>query len=438
MWDRWWRETLASGLPPVARGEWLRWLLAAAGIWLLVATQGLWWNRGVFPQVPWFAWGLTVPQVVDLGLLTAVIISLLAIGMSPASSHFNRASLCVFALALLGLILLDQHRSQPWAYQFVLMAIVLASAPHRAGFALLRLLTISIYFHSAVSKCDYSFCTGLGQSFLKTLIQLATLQTAGKLEFPATAGPLVFPLGELCIALGLIWPRTRTGALGASIGMHVLLILILGPWGLQHSAGVLIWNGYFIVQNWLLFARSRQELVNQAAVAAVPPERGVSSNWLAVAVTTAAVAWPCLEPCGGCDVWPAWGLYAQHGEQLRVTVTEQGLRRLPAHWRSSAVLRDDNRSDDNRTITWQLRPQLVALQATRAPLYPQNRYLFGVILNLCRQTGIAGSDVSAEQCQPANRWTGERTCEVLANLEQIEQAARRQWWNALPRQRGIW
>ena len=427
MWGRWWRQTLGNDLPPVARGEWLRWLLSAFGLWLLVATGGLWWNRGEFPQVPWFAWGRAVPQFVDLGLLLTAGISLLAIGMSRVNSLLNHASLWGFAASLTGLMLLDQHRSQPWAYQLVLVAIVLASGPHSQACGLLRLLTVSIYVHSAVSKCDYSFCAGLGQHFLTTVWGLMTGRPVAALALQANPWPLIFPVGELLIALGLIWPGTRRWALWGACGMHLALLLILGPWGLQHSAGVLIWNGYFIGQNWLLFARSRPVLVNQPAAADVVSEPA-TRGWLAVVVVTGAVCWPCLEPWGGCDLWPAWGLYAQHGEQLRVTMTESGLRRLPVKWQNTAVAVGS--ADSN---TWQIRPQQVALQTTGAPLYPQNRYVLGVIIDVFRKAEVRGDEVSVECLRPANRLTGLRSVEVLSNLEQIEAAAGRQVLNALPR-----
>ena len=79
------------------------------------------------------------------------------------------AGLLLFAAATARMVALDQLRLQPWAYQFMLMAVVLALAERNAAFALLRLLIVAFYFHSALTKFDYSFLHTLGQQFLAVL-----------------------------------------------------------------------------------------------------------------------------------------------------------------------------------------------------------------------------------------------------------------------------
>lgn len=61
------------------------------------------------------------------------------------------SGLVLFATALSVLILIDQHRLQPWAWQLLLMSCVFATRSANAT-RLLMLLTISVYFWSAVSK----------------------------------------------------------------------------------------------------------------------------------------------------------------------------------------------------------------------------------------------------------------------------------------------
>lgn len=430
MWNRLWQQTVGSDIPGQRSGIWLRWLLAAFGCGLLIATRPLWLNSGEFPQVPWFAWGCAIPRGVDLCLLALVAGALITMSCASSESHGSRLSLGLFAGAMTGLMLLDQHRTQPWAYQFVLMAIVLATAPHQLAIPLLRLLTIAVYLHSAISKCDYSFCAGLGHSFLVAFAKLAFgPPPAGSPPWQTGAWPLIFSLGELAIALGLVWPASRRWAVWGATGMHALLMLVLGPWGLGHSVGVLIWNGYFIAQNSIIFGRSRI-LVNPSVAESVTFTRRMRTQWIAIFVISWAALWPFLEPWGWCDVWPAWGLYAQHGEQLAIRITDRGLERLPIPWKDSATQVVGPNED---SWEWQLRLQQESLRLVSAPLYPQNRFQLGVTLALVKNLGIQADDIAAVWYFPANRWTGERRSIRLRSLPEIESTAERCWFNAHPR-----
>ena len=432
MWNRIWQQTMGSNLPFRDRGEWLRWLLATFSFWLLVVTRRLWLNSGEFPQVPWFAWGCVVPRTVDLGLLALLAGSFIAVSCTSSESRGNRLSLWLFAAAFTGLMLLDQHRTQPWAYQFLLIAVVLATASHRLAIPLLRLLTISIYLHSALSKCDYSFCAGAGETFLRELSDPRGFSPDANHSLPLrqpSAWPLIFPLGELLVAIGLIWPSTRRWALWGAAGMHAILIVMLGPWGLGHSAGVLIWNGYFIAQNWILFGKVKIP-VNRQETENVSLQRTGWCQWVAIFVTGWATLWPCLEPWGWCDLWPAWGLYAQHGEQLTYHFTRRGRDRLPARWQAPAV---ESLEENPPEMACQIFPQPIWLELVSAPAYPQNRFQLGVLLGLARDAVIQSEDVSAIWFFPANRWTGERQTKRLSSLKEIEGAANRCWFNAHPR-----
>ena len=70
---------------------------------------------------------------------------------------------------------------------------------------------------------------------------------------------ILFPVGELVIGLGLLVPPTRRVAGCLAIAFHLTLLLVLGPWGLDHSHGVLVWNVVLIVQAYLLFVSPEQE-----------------------------------------------------------------------------------------------------------------------------------------------------------------------------------
>ncbi|MDB5386905.1 MAG: hypothetical protein JWM11_2551 [Planctomycetaceae bacterium] len=434
---------------PTQRLERLQWLIVSGTLCLILATWPLWWPSTHFPQVPWFSWGCAIPIIVDRALLVIMSSGLAAIFFAPVGGRGNLIGLLTFATSAMGLVLLNQQRTQPWMYQLILMALVLATAPSRLAFGLLRLLTVSIYFYSGISKLDVSFCHGLGQRFLETAFAIIRLEPSIIGVNKVIGGgapvfgfwPLLFPIGEIVVALAFTCSKTRRIGLWAACAMHIALLLILGPFGLQHQNGVLIWNVFFIVLNFILFSRPRP--VETGPTLGGPttmesPQRPVQRRGAIFAAVLIgwAVIWPCLEPFGVCDLWPAWGLYAEHGEELLILVNDSGTAKLPAWlpvrdaWRYSVT---SGLEACIRTKQKLLLPGRDSLDLLHAPVYPSNRFLLGYVLKIASEGGLEQDEISVEWKSPANRWTGHRTVQTLANLAEIEQAADKCWFNARPR-----
>jgi hypothetical protein len=353
------------------RATWLRRWWAGAALALFAATWKLWTPQTEFPQVPLFGWAGSLPLACDRIALGVWLGSLASSAWWPDS----RRSWIMVAASLLMLMVLDQHRLQPWAWQLFLMAIVWLAArsdesPERTA-RLLRVLTISIYFWSAVSKVDSEFFVSHGPTLVVALFGAVGIDVT---QWPAFRGwfAVCLPLGELLVAIGLCWRRTRRCGLIAAIGLHVGLLLALGPLGLGHRPGVLIWNVAFIGHVWLLFGTSSF---------VVPPSRGVtpsSENRWKVERTTIVIAFACLWPItqslGWCDRWLAWSVYVAQSERVSVTMTEEGVRRLPESARRSVA--DGELLLDRWSLT-----------ALEAPIYPQLRFQFGVVEWLRQRCG---------------------------------------------------
>jgi hypothetical protein len=319
--------------------------------------------------------------------------------------------------------------------------LVLAWAPVRLAIPLLRLLTVGIYVYSGVSKLDLSFCQGLGHQFWRTGISIAT---GGKVVVGVFSyWPLLLPVGEIVVALLLSFPASRRIGMWIACAMHVALLVILGPWGLNHQHGVLVWNVFFIVLNVILFARGKNAAGTIPEILPVsqdkmgdlvaPDSKQRLGGILASILVGWAVIWPCFEPLGICDLWPAWGLYAEHGERVVVRVTESGAEKLPPNWRPYLETRVSqfSESTDDRIV----RADSAALRVLHAPVYPANRFLIGIALGLAEESGLKRDEISIVWKSAANRRTGVREERLLANLTEIEQAADRCWFNARPRTR---
>jgi hypothetical protein len=398
--------------------------LVAGSLGLLVAvTWPLWVPTGDFPRVPFLGW-VTVPAWVEwtaLGAFGAATIASLILG---AQRPANRWSVTVGVAALGLLVLADQHRLQPWVYQLVVLSLVLAWLSPNESISLARLLVVSIYFFSALSKLDRSFFNAGGGQIVDGLMRCCGLnEHLGAHGRTALAG--LFATAELLLSAGLCWRRSRRFAWPALIAMHVLLLAALGPWGAQSKPGVLLWNVYLIVQNFVLFGLAGEAEFSPAPVAS----RGPAAQWIIRGLAAFVMLFPLTEPFGVCDVWPAWAVYATGPVRLRLFVEAGQRERLPSEIR--AYVQTPRYEDDLCLV----RIDRWSLDTCQAPLYPQNRFRLGVALAFADNAG-PGDNIVVELDSAAARFTGERTTRQLKGRSAIAAELERYWLNGFPRERG--
>lgn len=395
-----------------------RWL-ALGGLVLVGATGPLWTGTSRFPQIPFLSGLRAVPLGVDWILLAGLLAAWTTVLLKPAPHRIGRVALLCSAGLLTGLILLNQHRLQPWAWEFLLAGLLLGSAVPQTALSGWRWLVVSIYAWSALSKLDVTFFQSHGPFLLEGLFRALGRPDALALWSDAARTRLAagIPLSELMIALALAIPATRVFGLVGALAMHLLLLLALGPLGHGHQPGVLLWNVFFIGQNLLLFARSP---------APCPAWRDQSrSTRLAWVITGLAIVFPALEPFGLWDHWPGWAVYASRPERVFVSIAEIDAPRLPGDvqsWLEPAGPFEPWR---------QLRIDRWALAAVGAPIYPQDRFAIGVALAVA--TGPGTPDIRIEWQSPADRVTGQRMIETATGTKSVAKFAERFRLNALPR-----
>ena len=107
----------------------IRWL--AVGVLALVAaTWKLWTPQAVFPQVPLIRAACDWPGWLDWGCLAVLVASSLTMLFVARRGWLGRGSCLGLAVSLSGFFVLDQHRLQPWAWQFFLLAVLLSLADY--------------------------------------------------------------------------------------------------------------------------------------------------------------------------------------------------------------------------------------------------------------------------------------------------------------------
>lgn len=446
----------------------LRLLRDVSGLVLMAVTWRLWFSASDFPAVPFLSVLTGVPRNVDcmlsVGLMTALLIDavvstvqLAGRGSSARLAQVGRASDLVFALTAGMLALLNQHCLQPWMYHLLLLTPLLwqPSSDARSTDYLERTadagslencsdgrrqmilwLTASIYGWSAWSKLDAGFLESHGPKFVHAICEIVGIATtfwSDRIWWTAAAA---LPMGELLVGLTLLFRRFRSVGLVASLVMHVLLILAVGPWGLNHRAGVLLWNGFFVAQNVLLLMavwrtdRSDDSLGGETP--AVPPMPGpvecLTRYRIASLVVVGAILFPAFRTVGYCDTWPAWAVYASSPARMLVQVRDDSVSALPQPLQG--YIEPHGISDG---WSW-LRIDQWCLAATGTPLYPEDRFHLGVALFVAKPADLRGRiRIICEE--EADRWTGERERSVRTGKSEMTAFSDRFLLNSSPREK---
>ncbi len=423
-------------------------LLAIGQLVLLAATWKLWTPQTDFPQIPLIRAACDWPGWVDwvcLGILIASSIVLLIVARRGCIS---RAASAGIAISLAVFFVLDQHRLQPWAWQFFLLAILRSLADDTTARRGWMWLAISIYFWSGVSKLDYTFCHEQGPALLGGLKQAMGMRGMPNrwTETIDIVGSFCFALGELGVAVLLAWPRTRWLGLWTATIMHATLLVALGPQGLNHSHGVLLWNVFFIAQDWMLFRTFRITPTPGATSATGTRWQRLRSRmeWprhfrvrAALVTIIAAMLWPLLEPVGLCDHWLAWAVYSARPGQVEVVAhLDMDIKKLPMQtqeiwaefaWPLGYAL--------HPVVYHTLNVSQWSLDKLAVPNYPQSRFQVGVAMFLVDHFDFQGTVVL---WKPRNRWTGKPVSNTAVfvgrgTIGELETLADSFFWNVRPR-----
>jgi hypothetical protein len=400
-------------------------LLAAGQLALVAVTWPLWTDQADFPQIPLIAIAGRVPDFVTW-MLTGIGLIAVSSMLFLSRAMALRLSCLSLGMSTFVLVCIDQHRLQPWAWQFLILSVVLAAADGSTARSCWRWLIISIYAWSAWSKLDVGFFTAHGPFLMDGLCKSIGL-SHGTQAWPAALRlgvAVAVPTFELGVAAGLAFRRTRKLALIGATILHGLLLLALGPLGHGHRPGVLVWNLFFLVQNGLLFWRRSSHTESDA-----PPIRVIRiGNLLARIAVMSAIVWPAFESLGLCDHWPAWAVYAAKPERITVFIhTEELPKVIGVNESFEKYVQSQTTIDEWHPV----RIDRWSLDAVYAPIYPQDRFQVGVALSLAQRFDLHLLRLSIEG--PANRITGKRFVKEYIGLDSVNHLAKTYRCNALPR-----
>ncbi len=388
---------------------------------LLAVTYRLWLPQSEMPLVPLLP---GIQSLVTAPALSWILTSLLAASLliNIAAKKCLAWSWGLTVATLIGLIVCDQHRLQPWAYQSMIYAFVFSMVGYKHCRRFILMIAISVYVFSAAGKFDFQFTHTVGIDLLQTLLSPIGLDIS-KWDIETQAKlTLLMPLVELAAGLFLIPRRTRPVAGGVLIGMHLSLLFVLGPFGLGHSLGVLVWNVALLLQALMLFVipgimdpRDNRKLYHRLfgrhehnRVRRVP---WVATNF----VVATALLMPLTERHGHWDHWLSWALYSPHNSRVDLEVHESVIQHL------DAGLQQHAKSAENQSGWQQVSLHNWSLSARSVPLYPQSRYQLALVRAIMQNADL-DRQVRCRSRGVADRWTGRRADKWLMGRQEIDKA----------------
>ena len=184
-------------------------------------------TQRVIPSIPVISILSTLPTLVN-NTITFVLISSL-IG-TLFSSKYERVTLTTSLLALTTSCLFDQIRLQPWIFSY--------------GFMLLALV---LYSHKR--KLNLSFMEVTFPWMIEPLINLSPSLFGESTHWMAITAASV----EAVFGLGLLIPKLRKTSVVILSFMHLFILLMLGPFGLNYNEVIWPWNISYVLLLYILF-----------------------------------------------------------------------------------------------------------------------------------------------------------------------------------------
>jgi hypothetical protein len=282
-------------------------VIAIAFIIGKIISFKVWIADRTFPVLPFFDFLSTVSSFIHSGLLIASIVLLIINIIKPSKNIW----LVLFLIVECCSILLDETRLQAWVYEYLLLlfpfVFLTEDRNETQVIVSLKLILIATYFWSGFYKWNSGFLFTVWRPVSGVSVDSYWLKTG-----------YVIPLLEMLFAIGLMFGKTRkTGALGI-ITMHVFILIIFGPFGMNYNISVWPWNLCMIIVLGLLFLK---EDVSDTALVS----KKLSWQFFVLLL--------CIMPVGNVSgVWKdelSFKLYSGNGSFLYICVPENEWKKVP-------------------------------------------------------------------------------------------------------------
>jgi hypothetical protein len=244
---------LVSG--PGTRLVWLKTIVMTAFCIGLSMSPALWTGPRSYPLAPVSQLFPALNGVVAFGLYATLFV-LAAIAVVARRPRWPIAAF----LAVIGVFCVaDQTRWQPWVFQYSFLLAAMAAYPRKRldvegekqALAMARLIVAGTYIFSGLQKINLNFM----ENDFPWLVQPITNAFPSSTSFLHVAG-MAAPFLQFAFGIGLLTRRYRRASLILAVAMHMFILAMFGPAGLDWNNIVWPWTAAMAIFDILLFSNA--------------------------------------------------------------------------------------------------------------------------------------------------------------------------------------
>lgn len=337
-------------------------LVFCIGLWM---SRALWIGPRSFPLAPVSSLFPVIGDAVALDLYVALFVLAAVALIAPKPGWPIAGFLAV--MAAFGLT--DQTRWQPWVFQYSLLLGAMAMHSWNGADAdsekrtlnILRLIVAFTYIYSGLQKINLNFMENDFPWLVQPITNLFPA-TAPFLHGFGTAAPFV----QIAFGIGLLTRRFRRASLFLAVSMHLFILSMFGPMGLDWNNIVWPWTAAMAIFDVLLFSGaefswreivwSRRDPRHPAAIAlfAILPALSFFNLW---------------------DSYLSSALYSGNLTEAQIYLSDAGKASLPAAIAARAV----HTSSDTNVLNL----QRWAIEDLNVTPYPETRVYKAIANSVC-------------------------------------------------------
>ena len=346
---------------------WLKSTVIAAFCLALSMSSALWIGPRSFPSTPVFSTP-AIDGTVALGLYAALFV----FAGAALTMRQPRWPIAAFLAVVAVFCGADQTRWQPWVFQYSVMLAVMALHSRngvdaeRRTLNVIRLIIAFTYVYSGLQKINPNFV----ENDFPWIVQPITNR------FPSTAHLLhgfgmVAPFVQVAFGVGLLTRRFRRASLMTAVAMHLFILAMLGPMGLNWNNIVWPWTAAMAIFDILLFSNAPEFSWRDIVWSGRSPGHVVAIILFAIL--------PGLSFFNCWDSYLSSALYSGNLTEALIYVSDAGKASLPPTIASRLV-----RTSPNTNV---LNLQRWAIEDLNVTPYPETRVYKAIAGHVCSDMG---------------------------------------------------
>jgi hypothetical protein len=345
---------------------WLKTSIILAFCIGLSMSPALWIGPRSYPLAPVSSVFPVLDRAAALGLYIALFLLAAMALVAPKPKWLIAGFLAIIAT----FCLTDQTRWQPWVFQYSCLLAVIALYSwngadvegERRTLNIARLIVAGTYVFSGLQKINLNFM----ENDFPWLVQPITSVFPSAANFLHVFGMAV-PFLQVAFGIGLLTRRYRRASLILAIAMHLFILAMFGPAGLDWNDIVWPWTAAMAIFDILLFSSAPEISWREIAWSGRHPCH--------VAAVALFAMLPALSFFNMWDSYLSSALYSGNLTEAQIYATDAGKASLPAAISSRLV----HTSPDTNVLNL----QRWAIEDLNVTPYPETRVYKAIAKSVC-------------------------------------------------------